>query len=842
FEEEKARKHKKVFNWETAKYGRIWYDEDVHDLRSIENEFLAIAFNDSLKSGETLSCEPTVSSLNDEIEFKISFDDSDDENYTENDNEKVNMPSFLPPEPTVNCFDDLDFFKDFENEFPAIVYNNAQTSKSNLLTELILSPQHVDEFNLKDETSLSECDEEEQNVLNFNDLFPFNVIYPNDSKSDKDNDDNKVDIKQPSRGNVINFDVGAYAHSTVYMAYSLNEYNIFNTGINTAYPGVWIRRTILGPRERKSTNIGGEFTNLKILKCWSLETSRRLFNTHSCLIKLNMENLPSMAPLPPRDQRHIWLCYQKCKNMKRSQDMQLIQKLRDDQKRMKKVFEVMSGRSTQRIDYSLIQIDDVEYCIKWKIGKYVKYVKYGMIGKLTGMDIKKKTKSDETEHGSEKSVRKQIQWCPRILLDQPELVIRVGVHVSFYVRVYAEAEWRFQFIDVVERKWDGDTVNYVVSWRRHYGDTWVLEVEGKVMFCDRGESWFVCGCAGGFGEADREIGDSDDVEGEREFERCGGIGEVRDRNGQAHELDGVDGLYGVGVGVDGRLRLGQDYVRTVCRKMCNFGECESTELGIGQGGERKKMTRVGSQLSMSVRALSDTAQYQASEVMREWIQLCKLDVVCVMSIEYTSLSSVRICYVVRVLDGDVELKKSLRVVEMWTQVMGSDIGGDVGRHCGCRVGVQDTRERVDKAMVDSDIDYGFVMYKCLRMISLYCGVDEVTGCTGCVKIVAIQEVYNTIWSVSLNSVRRFEIGGCMRKRCLRRCNVLCEIRQILRVVCHDKVEYSMEHRSIDGSHTAHLRSIGRLRERWTSVIELQAAAIVLVSDRSACTGTGSTTY
>ncbi|GJZ95740.1 hypothetical protein Tco_0668074 [Tanacetum coccineum] len=31
--------------------------------------------------------------------------------------------------------------------------------------------------------------------------------------------------------------------------------------------------------------------------------------------------------------------------MKRSQDMQLIQKLRDDQKRMKKVFEVMSGRN-----------------------------------------------------------------------------------------------------------------------------------------------------------------------------------------------------------------------------------------------------------------------------------------------------------------------------------------------------------------------------------------------------------------------------------------------------------------------------------------------------------------
>ncbi|GJS77196.1 hypothetical protein Tco_0727077, partial [Tanacetum coccineum] len=40
-----------------------------------------------------------------------------------------------------------------------------------------------------------------------------------------------------------------------------------------------------------------------------------------------------------------WDPPQKCKKMKRSQDMQLIQKLRDDQKRMKKVFDVMSGSS-----------------------------------------------------------------------------------------------------------------------------------------------------------------------------------------------------------------------------------------------------------------------------------------------------------------------------------------------------------------------------------------------------------------------------------------------------------------------------------------------------------------
>ncbi|GJZ04206.1 hypothetical protein Tco_0537481 [Tanacetum coccineum] len=49
-----------------------------------------------------------------------------------------------------------------------------------------------------DETSLSEYDEVEQNVLYFNDLFPVNIIYPDDQKSDKDNDDNGIDMIQSS--------------------------------------------------------------------------------------------------------------------------------------------------------------------------------------------------------------------------------------------------------------------------------------------------------------------------------------------------------------------------------------------------------------------------------------------------------------------------------------------------------------------------------------------------------------------------------------------------------------------------------------------------------------------
>ncbi|GJV52118.1 retrovirus-related pol polyprotein from transposon TNT 1-94 [Tanacetum coccineum] len=109
------------------------------------------------------------------------------------------MPSFPSPELEVSYFNDLDYFKYFENEFSAIVYNDALTSKLDFLTEPTVSPQHIDEFDLNDETSLSKFNEEEENILNFNDLFPFNVIYPNDSKSDKGNDNDKVDIEHSSR-------------------------------------------------------------------------------------------------------------------------------------------------------------------------------------------------------------------------------------------------------------------------------------------------------------------------------------------------------------------------------------------------------------------------------------------------------------------------------------------------------------------------------------------------------------------------------------------------------------------------------------------------------------------
>ncbi|GKF28089.1 hypothetical protein Tco_0094431, partial [Tanacetum coccineum] len=61
----------KVYNWETDAYGKIWDNEDVHDLGSVETEFPAIVFNDTSTYKAALLCEPTVSSLNnDEIDLE----------------------------------------------------------------------------------------------------------------------------------------------------------------------------------------------------------------------------------------------------------------------------------------------------------------------------------------------------------------------------------------------------------------------------------------------------------------------------------------------------------------------------------------------------------------------------------------------------------------------------------------------------------------------------------------------------------------------------------------------------------------------------------------------------
>ncbi|GKA42271.1 hypothetical protein Tco_0734931 [Tanacetum coccineum] len=212
---------------------------------------------------------------------------------SENDNEKV-MPSLPSPEPTISCFDDLDFFKDFENEFPAIVYNGAQTSKLDLLTELILNPQHIDEFDLNDETSVSEYNEKERNILYFNDLFLFNIIHPDDLKSEKDNDDNKIDIIQSSRGNEITQGsniLSETSHDKITKTFRTGSF-VMNLNVNIVIWNYYGMLFYLIMNLYVPLGIPFDHKRTECLKFYNL-----------CVVLVDFADMA----LPPRDQRHQYL-------------------------------------------------------------------------------------------------------------------------------------------------------------------------------------------------------------------------------------------------------------------------------------------------------------------------------------------------------------------------------------------------------------------------------------------------------------------------------------------------------------------------------------------------------
>nr|GEX73492.1 hypothetical protein [Tanacetum cinerariifolium] len=83
-EEEKAQSRGETFNWQTATFGNTKKYEDENDYSiDFETKFPAIVFDNTSTSDATLSYEPTVSPPDiNKVDFKISLDKSDDEDYT----------------------------------------------------------------------------------------------------------------------------------------------------------------------------------------------------------------------------------------------------------------------------------------------------------------------------------------------------------------------------------------------------------------------------------------------------------------------------------------------------------------------------------------------------------------------------------------------------------------------------------------------------------------------------------------------------------------------------------------------------------------------------------------
>ncbi|GJZ98820.1 hypothetical protein Tco_0671273 [Tanacetum coccineum] len=142
----------------------------------------------------------------------------------------------------VRCFEDINYFKDFENQFPAIVYNDALISEWEISSyfenqfptimyndALTFEPEVTSEptvnayptikidFDFK--ISLSNSDDEDYTFIYDKNSFSYKLVSINDLKLDSNNDDDKIDIKQSSGDlsieplpNVIKTDTQGYRY------------------------------------------------------------------------------------------------------------------------------------------------------------------------------------------------------------------------------------------------------------------------------------------------------------------------------------------------------------------------------------------------------------------------------------------------------------------------------------------------------------------------------------------------------------------------------------------------------------------------------------------------------
>ncbi|GJV96825.1 hypothetical protein Tco_1548402 [Tanacetum coccineum] len=99
----------------------------------------------------------------------------------------------------VMYFEDIDYFKDFENEFPTIVYEDDLTSKSEDSSEPAVSAHHVEKVDFDFVISFNESDDKDYTFTYDKNSFSYKLVFVKDLKLDSDNEDDKIDIKQSSR-------------------------------------------------------------------------------------------------------------------------------------------------------------------------------------------------------------------------------------------------------------------------------------------------------------------------------------------------------------------------------------------------------------------------------------------------------------------------------------------------------------------------------------------------------------------------------------------------------------------------------------------------------------------
>ncbi|GJY52690.1 hypothetical protein Tco_0443537 [Tanacetum coccineum] len=115
-------------------------------------------------------------------------------------------------------YDDIDIFKDFEADLPAIVYNDALAFDPKVSSEPTVSPHNAIKADFEFTISFSEFDDKDYTFIYDKNSYSYKLISVNDLKSDTCNDIDEINVKLPSEDisikpldSVINVNVDIYS-------------------------------------------------------------------------------------------------------------------------------------------------------------------------------------------------------------------------------------------------------------------------------------------------------------------------------------------------------------------------------------------------------------------------------------------------------------------------------------------------------------------------------------------------------------------------------------------------------------------------------------------------------
>ncbi|GJU10859.1 hypothetical protein Tco_1133255 [Tanacetum coccineum] len=117
-------------------------------------------------------------------------------------------------------YDDIDPFKDFEADFPTIVYNDALASDLEVSSEPTVSPHNAIKANFHFAISFAKSDDEDYTFIYDKNSSSYKLIFVNDLKSDTGNDIDEINVKLLSEDisikpldSAINVNVDTYSQA-----------------------------------------------------------------------------------------------------------------------------------------------------------------------------------------------------------------------------------------------------------------------------------------------------------------------------------------------------------------------------------------------------------------------------------------------------------------------------------------------------------------------------------------------------------------------------------------------------------------------------------------------------